>query len=207
MNRLFRLALTGTVAIALASCGGGSDDPGAAPQREALSGRDAKVTDARLQSLALHAGVANKVLDPRLARARGHVEVWVSLGEPSVAGYRSGQLELQGIDMQARSLGAASKARVATAEDTALRGKLRAHRDALRGKQDELMGQLRGVGARELGRVQVAHNALAVKVPAASLQAIAQMQGVLKVRPVINYELDLSETVPYVGGSRCRRPD
>ena len=61
---------------------------------------------------------------------------------------------------------------------------LATHRDVLRARQGDMMNQLRGYGAQELGRVHVAHNAIAVKVDATSLKAISQLSGVVKVRPV-----------------------
>lgn len=125
----------------------------------------------------------------------------MSLDDSAVASYRAAQLEAQGIDMQSRGLASASVARLSDTADTALKARVRSHRDMLRGKQDTLMSQLRGMGATELGRVQGAHNAVAVSVDAASLASIAQLPGVARVRPVIHYELDLSATVPYVGGA------
>lgn len=200
MNRHFRLMLSATVAAMLAACGGGSE-PDPASSRASPLALGSKSVDPRLQRLAAPQVSNTGVLDPRLARVRGQVRVWVSLSDVSVASYKVARLEALGVDMQARTLGAGARAPAPGEQEQTLKGQLRAHRDALRGKQDELMGQLRGMGARELGRVQMAHNAVAVKVDASSLNAIAQLPGVLKVRPVIDYKLDLSETVPYVGGT------
>lgn len=186
MNRLFRFGLMVAMAGVVAACGGGDPDL----SREAPAARAAAAGNARLQSLAAPNGAATAVIDPRLARARGSIRVWVSLDGASVAGFKATQLEAQGLDMQARSPESA---------DPGMKAKLRVHRDGLRGKQDDLMGQMRGMGARELGRVQIAHNAVAVSVDAASLRTIAALPGVVKVRPVINYQMDLGQTVPYVG--------
>src|SRR3989454_12824060 len=68
-------------------------------------------------------------------------------------------------------------------------------------KQDDLMGQVRGLGGRELGRVSKALNAVMVSIDAARIQDIAALPGVRTIRPLINYQLDLSETVPYIGAS------
>lgn len=200
MNRTLRYGLMAAAAALLAACGGGSD-PDASSSREAPSARGAAVDNTRLQSLAIAGGGRQGALDPRLARARGPVKVWVSLDGVSVASYKATQLEAQGEDMQLRGRGADSLARLQSPAEQAMKGKVRAHRDTLRGRQDEVMGQLRGMGARELGRVQIAHNAVAVAVDAASLEAIAKLPGVVKVRPVVDYQMDLSETVPYVGAS------
>jgi hypothetical protein len=48
--------------------------------------------------------------------------------------------------------------------------------------------------------VQVAHNAIAVTIDAARLPDLAKMPGVVRVRPVIHYEMHLSETA-HVGGA------
>src|SRR5206468_12579869 len=68
-------------------------------------------------------------------------------------------------------------------------------------KQDALMGQIRGLGGRELGRVGKAHNALVISIDASRIKDIEALPGIKSVRPLINYELALSETVPYIGAS------
>lgn len=197
MNAMFRRGLTAAFAAALAACGGGSEPD--AGSRQTLAARSGGASSERLQMLAAPAVAANPVLDPRLSRARGPIRVWVSLEGASVVSYKADELAARGEDMQARKLGGSTVQRADSAGDAALKGKLRAHRQGLRGKQDALLDQLRGMGAKEIARVQMAHNAVAVRVDASSLPAIAQLPGVLKVRPVLNYEMDLSETVPYVG--------
>jgi subtilisin family serine protease len=200
MQRTFRFFMLAAAAAALAACGGG--DPDAASQgRESPSAKRAPTVDARLQRLALPAGAVTSAVDPRLARAKGPVRVWVSLDDASVASFKAAQLEAQGSDMQARSIGSTSLVRAPDAAEVALKRSVSSHREIVRGKQDSLMGQLRGMGATELARVQLAHNAVAVTVDAGSLASIARLPGVAKVRPVINYTMDLSETVPYVGGA------
>jgi subtilisin family serine protease len=77
----------------------------------------------------------------------------------------------------------------------------RAHLDQLAQKQNGVMGQIRSLGGRELGRVSKALNAVFASVDAARIPDIRAMPGVLSVRPVINYEMDLSETVPYIGAA------
>ena len=82
-----------------------------------------------------------------------------------------------------------------------MQGELRSHRARLLENQSVALNSLLGLGARELGRVHVAHNAIAVTVDASALPAIRQLPGVIAVRPVINYRLTLEETVPYVGAT------
>src|SRR5437867_494908 len=52
-----------------------------------------------------------------------------------------------------------------------------------------------------MARVSKALNAVIVKVDAGRIPAIAAMPNVVSVRPVVNYRLDLSETVPYSGAT------
>ena len=199
MIRSSRLLLAASFAAALAACGGGSDPAATADGRASpLAAKHAAAANARLQSLAVPKAAAPAALDPRLARLRGPVRVWVSLNDESVAEFKADQLAAQGVDMQDRRQVLSAAPSTAAA---ALKTRARAQRDMLRGKQDALMSQLRGMGAKELGRVQIAHNAIAVSVDSASLATIAQLPGVAQVRPVINYEMDLSETVPYVGAA------
>jgi len=55
--------------------------------------------------------------------------------------------------------------------------------------------------ARLLAQVQVVLNAVFVEVDAAALPTLAQDPRVVRIAPVGNYEIDLSETVPYIGAS------
>ena len=198
MKRLIRYALTGVTFAVLAACGGGSSPPADAADSIAplASASKANVAD----RLAVPGGAVQSTLDARLARAKGPTDVWVSLSDDSVAAYRAGQMAALGQDKQARPLGGDGKARTLSAPEQAQRAAVNAHRAVLMAQQDSLMSQLGGMGAKELGRVQVAHNAVAVRVDASSLEAISKLSGVLKVRPVVHYALDLSETVPYIGG-------
>ncbi len=55
--------------------------------------------------------------------------------------------------------------------------------------------------ARVIAQVQVVMNAVFVEVDALALPALANDPAVLRIAPVHDYELDLSETVPYIGAS------
>jgi minor extracellular serine protease Vpr len=55
--------------------------------------------------------------------------------------------------------------------------------------------------AKVLGQAQLVLNAVFVQVDAAVLGDIANDPAVLRIAPVANYELDLSETVPYIGAA------
>ena len=69
----------------------------------------------------------------------------------------------------------------------------------LKDKQSALRGQLNGLGARELGSVTKALDALIVSIDAAKLKDVSALPGVASVQPIGDYEMDLSETVPYIG--------
>ena len=55
--------------------------------------------------------------------------------------------------------------------------------------------------ARLVGQVQMVLNAVFVEVDASALPVLAQNPAVVRIAPVADYELDLSETVPYIGAS------
>jgi subtilisin family serine protease len=55
--------------------------------------------------------------------------------------------------------------------------------------------------ARLLAQVQVVLNAVFVEVDAAVLPLLARDPRVMRIAPVGNYEIDLSETVPYIGAA------
>ena len=52
-----------------------------------------------------------------------------------------------------------------------------------------------------LGRTQVALNAVLARVDAKSLAALSRDPAVVSIAPVVDYQLDLDETVPYIGGT------
>ena len=122
-------------------------------------------------------GVA--AVDSRLVNARGEVEIVVGLGDAPLAVAHGRDAKKQGGSLT-------------TAQQ-------REHVAGLSRKQDELMSAVKAVGGRELARVNKALNAVIVKVDAARIPAIAALPNVVSVRPVVNYHLDLSETVPYIG--------
>ncbi len=56
-----------------------------------------------------------------------------------------------------------------------------------------------------LGQTSVALNSVILRMDASQVAALAQNPGVLSIRPVRNYSLDLSETVPYIGVTQALR--
>ncbi|HEY5753470.1 MAG TPA: S8 family serine peptidase [Chthoniobacterales bacterium] len=67
--------------------------------------------------------------------------------------------------------------------------------------QSALSPKLKALGARELGRMKHSLNALIVAVDASKLPTIRKIAGVKSARIVNDYQLHLSETVPYVGAT------
>jgi minor extracellular serine protease Vpr len=175
----------------LAACGGGSNEsPGAASALE--SGRStaaAAGSSYRVQSA--DAG-QRSTLDRRLRGARGPVDVWVSLEQNSVASERA---------VIASASGLTNADGVASKESPLLRREGAAHRQRVQAAQTDLSARMSSLGGKELARVQTAHNAVAVRIDASQLSQLAAMPGVAKVRPVLHYEMSLSQTVPYVGGT------
>lgn len=73
--------------------------------------------------------------------------------------------------------------------------------DGLEAKQDALSAQASNVGATELASLTTALNGVAFRVAASKVDDLASLHGVASVRPIADYELDLSETVPYIGAA------
>ena len=72
-----------------------------------------------------------------------------------------------------------------------------------RAQQNAFLKRVRKVdsNANVLGQVQMVLNAVFVEVDAEALPALATDPDVVRVAPVGHYEMDLSETVPYIGAS------
>ncbi|MGH8235865.1 MAG: hypothetical protein ACREXP_02445, partial [Steroidobacteraceae bacterium] len=129
--------------------------------------------------------------------AKGPVDVWVTIDAPSMAAQQAKLASAAGVEKASKMSASASK--------TAVAESLEKYRGELGAQQSKVAVSLASVGAEELARVQVAHNAIAVRVDASQLEQLALIPGVAKVRPVLNYEMSLSETVPYVGGTAVQQ--
>lgn len=77
----------------------------------------------------------------------------------------------------------------------------RAYSAQLAAKQAALMSQISGLGGAQLAALTKAGNALVVEVAASQTSAIAAMAGVAEVLEVADGQLDLAETVPYIGAA------
>lgn len=76
-------------------------------------------------------------------------------------------------------------------------------KDTVKAQQDAFINRVLQVdpSARVIGRVQLVMNAVFVEVDASALPTLAEDSRVLRIAPVGNYEMDLSETVPYIGAT------
>ncbi len=78
-----------------------------------------------------------------------------------------------------------------------------AERSATSGKlkkaQDSIRGSITGKGGKIQAQMQSAYNGFQASVPAAQLDAVADLPGVVAVHPVRTYQLDNAVSVPYLG--------
>lgn len=128
----------------------------------------------RLDSPATAAPTTISKMDPSLAGARGRVDVIVRMAGASLAEARPG------------NSGTASR-----------------HVRAIEASQNALIRRAGGLdaNAQVLGTTQRVLNAVFLNVDAAVLGQLASDPSVVRIAPVSDYEMDLSETVPYIGGS------
>jgi len=131
-----------------------------------------------IDHLALKTPVTIDKVDPRLKSASGQVDVVVQLSGKPIA--------------------------VATGATSMTSAQQSSYSNSLRTAQSATMSRIAALGGTELARVRVAYNALIIRVDASKISSIAAMLEVLSVRPVGEYEMDLSQTVPYVGASAAQ---
>ena len=192
MNRLRVLSLAGT-ALLVSACGSGSGGEMLGATTNAVpSGASGKLT-----AQAVPGGSTVERIDRRLQGAKGPIDVWVTIDAPSMAAQQAKLASAAGVEKANKMSASASK--------TAVAESLEKYSGELGAQQSKVAVSLTSIGAEELARVQVAHNAIAVRVDASQLEQIASIPGVAKVRPVLNYEMSLSETVPYVGGTAVQQ--
>jgi subtilisin family serine protease len=77
---------------------------------------------------------------------------------------------------------------------------------AVRRQQDGLIAAARKLdrNARVLGRTAVATNIVGLRIEASALAALARDPNVVSIKPIKDYEVALSETVPYIGATAVR---
>lgn len=69
----------------------------------------------------------------------------------------------------------------------------------LKQAQDSIRGSITGKGGKIQAQMQSAYNGFQASVPAAELDAVAQLPGVVAIHPVRTYEIDNAVSVPYLG--------
>ena len=81
--------------------------------------------------------------------------------------------------------------------------KQKAQMGKVKAQQTAFVGRAKGAAKSfsVLGRTQTALNTVVAQVDGASLAKLARDPAVLRISPVVDYQLDLSETVPYIGGT------
>jgi minor extracellular serine protease Vpr len=161
------------VAVSLATTSLAAAEP-TEPDRAANRDLPSTVLDLKLDAPIVADGVTAEVLDQSLVGRVGPVRLIVHLNEPSVA--ESGA--------------------VTDAAQVRQVGRVKGQQQAF----EQRLGRL-APGATTIGSVQRVLNAVFVEADAESLASIASDPAVERVAPVGDYELDLSETVPYIGAS------
>lgn len=162
------------VALSLLMVGTALAQEGSRPDRATPQDVPAALGEMKLdQPLQLESATLTNGLHPSLTNAVGEQEVIVSLRTPAVA-----RQKVEG-----------KKAEEAKKD--------------LKGEQEALIERVKELDpdAQILAEVQVVLNAIFVQVDATILDELAEDPAVSRVVPVGNYELDLSETVPYIGAS------
>ena len=77
----------------------------------------------------------------------------------------------------------------------------RSYAQGLAREQGVLIPKIRGLGGTHLASLTKALNAVIVSIDASKLDDVAKLPNVASVREIGDYELDLSETVPYIGAA------
>ncbi len=77
----------------------------------------------------------------------------------------------------------------------------RDHVSKLNAKQDALSSQVKGLGGVELARMTRSLDAVVFAIDSSKMKDLEALSGIASVRPIADYELDLSETVPYIGAA------
>ncbi len=144
-----------------------------APERGVQRQLPDSVATLKLKAPVKASGFSVSRLDDSLRAAKGEQRVIVRLRNPSVI-------------EQGLSGSEAAQARI-----------------NLRNEQADLLDRVYRLDpkARVVASTQLVLNAVFVEVDASVLPKLALDKAVMRIAPVGNYQLDLSETVPYIGGS------
>ncbi len=172
MKRVFRNVLfIALLTLALSSVALAANDD--LPDRLTPREVPAHIAAQQLDAPATVSNLDASVLETSLFAATGTEQVIIRLTQESIAEARG----------QGKALGLAKK--------------------AVDDQQVDFLARVQAVdpNAKVIARVQIVLNAVFVEVDAAALPQLAADPAVSRIAPVANYELDLSETVPYIGAS------
>jgi minor extracellular serine protease Vpr len=81
------------------------------------------------------------------------------------------------------------------------RSQQQSHLAGVRAQQDRVSAQTDLLGGRELARLSKLLNVMVVAIDASALPALADMPEIRRIEPIVQYELHLSTTVPYIGAT------
>jgi minor extracellular serine protease Vpr len=132
---------------------------------------------------ALRVPAAERTREKYVARKDRTMTVFARLEGDSVASFAGNGFK------QAQRAGAAVVSREAQ----------QAQNRQIAAQQTRFVALAAPLGAREIARVSRAANGVILTVKASDVVKLAALPGVLSVRPVVNYSMDLAETVPYIG--------
>lgn len=156
-----------------------------------------------VRAIAMFGGVA---LSVSLALAQTEVATDVSslaISSPSAsasvaAGTASGQVQII-IRLADPPLAAAIGANAKQAGAMWSGDQQRAYLARLGAAQDDLMAQVSALGGIEIARVAKGDNAIVVQIDAQRVPEVSKLPGAARIRPVLDYEIALKDTVPYIG--------
>ncbi|MEA2537932.1 MAG: hypothetical protein QOF11_2166 [Chloroflexota bacterium] len=126
--------------------------------------------------------------------------------DKNVAGKGKIALSLKGVHSQVRvfvRLSSAPAAEFSAAGPTAVMSQVRVNR----GQQSRLIARAQKLdkSVRVLGRTDRASNVIALRIDATKLDELAKDPAVVAISRVVDYQLALTETVPYIGGTAVQR--
>jgi hypothetical protein len=129
------------------------------------------------EPLQLEGGIGELKLAPSLRQAQGKVRVVVQMAAPSLVEFQAASGMSASADMAAAAV------------------------SAVEAQQAQVVASAQSLDSSVtvLGSVHKVLNAVMLEIDAAAVKQLAADPSVRSVRPVINYERDLAETVPYIG--------
>lgn len=185
MKKRFRLLTAAFAAVGLLSALAQVPDPDPDPARApvpsgAPPARVLSSAPVKPDALRSQTGALAKV-DPALLAGQGEVTVVIRLKEAPLAVAAGPNAK-----RQTPRLNAAQQ---------------RAYHRRLTVAQGPVVNAVTRNGGKVIGRLTRVLNAVIANVDAAAIPRLAELATVVTIRPVGNYELDLSNTVPYVGAA------